>query len=274
MRTFSLTSLAVALSFLAHSQIILLDLAPGVSYYGGEFNPSAKMIHLKPSGSAHLRWALSKRHAFKVGYSFFRIEGDDSKGKYENFTDRNLYFRNDIHEISAIGEVNFREYKPCDMRDSPWTPYLFAGIGVFRMNPKGYYNDNLIELQPLGTEGQGSGLSTREKYRLTQISIPIGVGLRINMNESSTISFQYGLRMTFTDFLDDVSGYYVNNAALAAQNGVVSAAMADKRNDEARQLGALRGNPNTKDYIFQGSVCLSIKLKGPKICDMFGKKFY
>lgn len=259
---------------MSHGQITMLDLGIGTSYYAGELNPYGKLIQLKPSGSAHLRFVMSKRHSVKFGYSYLRVEGNDSKGNYNHLTERNLYFKSDIHEISAIAELNYFEYLPGDMLHYPWTPYLFAGIAVFRMNPQGYYNNNLIDLQPLGTEGQGSSASQNEKYRLTQLAIPFGIGLRANMNRNSTISFQYGVRMLFTDYLDDASRYYIDPATLASQNGIVSAQMADQRTDEERVVGASRGNPNNKDWYFQGTVCVSFFLRKPNACDNFGRKRY
>jgi hypothetical protein len=74
--------LLIGLPFISHGQMVQLDLALGTSYYAGELNPSAKFIHLKPSGSAHLRFVMSKRHSIKFGYSYLRVEGNDSKGNY------------------------------------------------------------------------------------------------------------------------------------------------------------------------------------------------
>ena len=36
-------------------------------------------------------------------------------------------------------------------------------------NPKALYNGEWIELQPLGTEGQGTSLTSQKKYSLNQI---------------------------------------------------------------------------------------------------------
>ncbi len=255
-------------------QIVQIELVGGTSYYAGEFNRFGKPVFLKPSGSINLLWALSKRISVGAGFTYARVEGDDSKSKSDWEVNRNLYFRSDIHEITGIVELNFLNYKPGDMLDFPYTPYIFVGMGVARMNPKGKFKGEFIELQPLGTEGQGSG--NGQKYRLNQVVIPFGFGFKVNMNPSSTIGFEYGIRKTFTDYLDDVSGYYVGTEELALENGVVAAQMADQSIEQEAGDNArvLRGNPTNKDWYMQAGITLSFMLRGPNPCDNFGKKRY
>ena len=96
----------------------------------------------------------------------------------------------------------------------------------FRFNPKAQPNEgwaedykNLfedgedwVELKPLGTEGQNLPDVLRDlndlpdPYALTQISIPIGVGVRYTLADRWDLRLEVGLRNTFTDYLDDVGG--------------------------------------------------------------------
>jgi hypothetical protein len=261
----------------ASAQIAQLKLLLGTSYYAGDLNPYGKPIHLKPSGSAYLSFAMSKRINVRAGYTYARVEGNDADSKYDALKQRNLYFKSDIHEVSGIVELNFLNYKPGDMDRYPYTPYLFAGVGLMRMNPKGRYRDDFIELQPLGTEGQGSGSGSRSKYQLNQLCIPFGFGFKVNMNRVSCLGFEFGVRKLFTDFLDDVSGYYVDPEVLAAQNGIVAAEMADQRDETSvvyTQRGAMRGNPVTKDWYMQAAATLSFIISNEKPCNNFGVKRY
>ena len=85
---------------------------------------------------------------------------------------RNLSFKSSIIEIGPIIEVNFFPYKlgQADTELAKFgTPYFFAGITYMRMNPKAEYEGEWIELQPLGTEGQGTSQNNRNLYFIFKI---------------------------------------------------------------------------------------------------------
>lgn len=115
------------------------------------------------------------------------------------------------------------------------------------MNPMTEYNGEMIELQPLGTEGQGSNLNPNSPYSLTQFAIPFGVGIKLNLSRGVAISLEYGLRKTFTDYLDDVGGNYVDQVALSAANGDLAARLADRSIGGFQAVGP-RGNSATNDW--------------------------
>ena len=99
---------------------------------------------------------------------------------------RNLNFKSNLVEFSAIGEWNILGFGETT-RATPATPFLFAGIGVFKFNPRTQFNympgmvdaqgqalhnvqleqydKEWIELQTLGTEGQGTTkYNDRKRY--------------------------------------------------------------------------------------------------------------
>ena len=71
-----------------------------------------------------------------------------------------------------------------------------------------------IDLQSLGTEGQETEANSSEKYNLNSIAIPFGIGYKNNLNEIA-LSIEWIWRTTATDYIDDVSGYYVNTNLLS-----------------------------------------------------------
>ena len=78
---------------------------------------------------------------------------------------------------------------------------------------------------------------------------------------------EYGIRKTFTDYLDDVhSSRYIDSDQLGAINGPLAATLSNRSLDGSR-FGT-RGNPSTKDwYAFFGAM-LSFRLGGPRVCNM------
>ena len=138
-------------------------------------------------------------------------------------------------------------------------------MGAFYFNPKAEYNDELVELQPLGTEGQGSTLNSKRRYSRLAFSMPIGLGFRCSLGKRFCLNLEYGIRKTFTDYLDDVGGnYYLNGAELAQQNGSIAAAMSNRSLDQSRN--GRRGNDTTKDWYAFAGFMLTFKIGTPNIC--------
>ncbi len=232
----------------------------GGSYYLGDLNPYKHFNNTKFSGTFLYRDQIgrSDRLSYRIHIGFGTVEAFDSESTDPARVNRNLSFRSRILEIGPLIEINFLPYEiGSDKR--PFTPYMFLGLTYFKMNPMTQYNDSWIELQSLGTEGQGTEFSDKKPYKLNQLSIPLGLGMRFNMTPRWAIGFEYGIRKTFTDFLDDVSGNYVNPALLSETTGSLSADLSDQSlNNEGsfanvNGQSVSRGNPNTKDwYVFAG----------------------
>ena len=150
----------------------------------------------------------------------------------------------------------------------PISPYFFYEIAYFQMNPIAELNGNDVELQQLGTEGQGTSLSDKRPYRLNQISIPLGVGIKFNLRKRLAISIEYGIRKTFTDYLDDVSGDYVDPVALSAFNGPLAGELSDPglNNNGLSNIGFNRGNSSTKDWYSFYGIMITFKPFKRDIC--------
>ena len=149
----------------------------------------------------------------------------------------------------------------------PAITYVFVGIGQCAFNPKGKYTDgNWYNLQPLSTEGQGL-IPTREPYKKMSVIIPYGAGIRMPFKQGFYLGFEIGIRKTYTDYLDDVSLTYVNNALIRTERGDIAAYFADpaENPDNTTQYPAVsRGNPKYKDAYIFSFVSLSYDFPKPK----------
>ena len=234
----------------------------GASYYIGDLNPFAHFYNPKLAGGLHYKRNLNPRISYRLGFLYARAGASDADSKDGFAVNRNLSFQTNIYELSGIVEVNFFKFQPGDFRwYAPFTPYLFFGLAYFNMNPKGTYNGELIELQPLGTEGQGTSQNDKKKYNLNQVSIPFGLGFKFSLAKRITMAFEYGVRKTFTDYMDDVSGNYVDPEVLAAESGQLAAEIADPSIEGTafnNNSGTVRGNPYNKDWYFYAGGTLSI----------------
>ena len=146
-----------------------------------------------------------------------------------------------------------------------FAPYIFAGLSVFSYNPRAQYNGVWYDLQPLGTEGQGTTAYTgRKTYSLTQIAFPFGIGCKFSLNKLFCFGVEWGMRKTFTDYLDDVSTTYVDPVQLEAEKGTVAAALSNRSitipGQPSIEPGKARGNSRTKDWYAFAGLTLTMKI--------------
>ncbi|UKN03431.1 DUF6089 family protein [Paracrocinitomix mangrovi] len=244
----------------------------GGSYYIGDLNQYKHFVYSKPAFGAIVRYNLSNRASLRFTGTYGNVWGDDARSNESQEVNRNLNFRSSIFELAAGVEIHLLNYRINDMK-YPFTPYLFYELAYFRMNPKTDYQGNEIELQSLGTEGQGTSLSDRNRYSLNQISIPLGIGMKFNIRERLAISVEYGIRKTFTDYLDDVSGNYVDADLLRAENGPIAGDLSNPSLDGVSRTGFNRGTSTNKDWYSFYGIMITFKPFKRGICD-FGAPFH
>jgi hypothetical protein len=133
---------------------------------------------------------------------------------------RNLSFRSSIAEVGISGELYPLPiiFKGWGQNLGRFNPYFVIGFNVFKYNPRSLYLDKTgalqwVDLKPLRTEGQGMPIANAPKeYSLTSTAIPLGIGIRFNLSENISLGIEWVNRSTGTDYLDDVSGKYIDNA--------------------------------------------------------------
>jgi hypothetical protein len=209
---------------------------------------------------------------FRLAANHGVLEGADSiineKGGDETFRyNRNLHFRTKILEAYAAIEfyptVFFEEYEGLQGKIRP---YAVAGVGMFKFNPQTqYYSPNgttrWVDLEPLQIEGQGmTEYPDRPRYKLTQMEIPVGGGVKWYVKENMYVGFELLYRKTFTDYIDDLSQDYIDpnlyDKYLTPENAVVARQVQDRKSgtgglgNQPTFIGEQRGNPKNKDTFF------------------------
>jgi hypothetical protein len=97
------------------------------------------------------------------------------------------------------------------------------------------------------------------------LTIPLAVGFKFSLGKNIGLNLEYGIRKTFTDYLDDVgSSSYLNPTLLAAENGPLAAQLSNRSLDGSR-FGK-RGNATTNDWYTFFGVMLTIRLGQPDVC--------
>jgi len=250
-----------------HTSASRSELGPmiGGTFYIGDMNPFMPFRKTHLAGGLMYRYNFNARTSLRANLIYGTVSGDDSDSQLAQFQERNLSFKSDVWELGAGLEFNYFPFQLGHDRYKG-TGYILVELALFRMNPKTIGdNDSEVELQPLGTEGQGTSLSSRGQYSLTQLAIPIGVGAKLSLGDRASLNFEIGIRKTFTDYIDDIgSDYYVDPVILAAENGPMSANLSN-RSLSGERYGT-RGDSSTKDwYVFSGMM-LTFRLGQPGIC--------
>lgn len=242
----------------------------GGSYYLGDLN---RFTHFGkntgPAGGFILRRNMNQRYSTRVTAFYGRVSGFDYRSSSSSQVNRNLGFRSNIFELAYGIEMNYKNFA-LGKSETVFSPYLFIQLAFFKMNPQAYYGGQWIDLQPLGTEGQGTSENDKRKYALGQISIPFGIGAKVALSKNVGLSIEWGLRKTYTDYLDDVSGTYADPDILADQNGPLAAALAD-RSAEQEGIGGnnsnfQRGDSNYKDWYVMSGLMLTFKIGNKNKC--------
>ncbi len=225
-------------------------------------------------GSLYATDEWNKEKALKAEFI-----NDDSYQRYV----RNLDIKTNIWESNLLFEFSpFRvsNWEFGRMTHSRFQPYLLMGVAGFYFNPKGSYVDlesgvrRDVPLKSLHTEGQNfsaPGYTFPENYSNFSYAGVGGIGFKFDIGKGLGLGLEYQLRYTFTDYLDDVSGSYIDplhfDIAYLNQQGRSDRAykMADRSNEilpgYKHQPGELRGDPGNKDMYSTVSVMFFWKIK-------------
>ncbi|MBK9073979.1 MAG: PorT family protein [Flavobacteriales bacterium] len=250
------------------AQVSELGITGGVTYYIGDINPYKHYpARTKPMGGLLFRYNFGSRYAVRAQALYGTLEAFDSDSPDSLQQLRNLSFRANIFELALLGEINFFHYRAGGKDGKSWTPFVFAGLCYFRANPRAQLDNTWYDLQPLGTEGQGgtSEDGGGNLYKVDQVGIPFGAGLKFALGKRVDLQLEWGLRRTFTDYLDDVSGTYADPEQL----NPLAAELSDPSLDAAvtDRTGQARGDTQTRDWYQYTGLSLSVLLTKFTECD-------
>ena len=166
-------------------------------------------------------------------------------------------------------------------------PYVLAGVGVFHFNPQGSLSDaagnqSWYYLHPLRLEGQGMPeYPYSQPYKLTQMNIPVGAGLKYYFSERINASMEILYRHTFTDYIDDVSQKYIDPVNYTKYLTAQEAGLAYRLSDKAKGIiypgmtrypaGTQRGDTKDNDAYFSIVMKVGVRL-GPIYESSFAKR--
>ena len=223
----------------------------GGSHFIGDVGNYSLHLPTGYAGGVFVRYNFNRHWALRLHGNYGFITNGDSLSNLEYRVNRNLSFESEIWEGGLTAEFNFLPYEMGTKYSH--TPFVLGGLGVFSFNPKANYQGELYELRPLGTEGQQTSVNSDPFYGESASFFMFGLGYKWSIGEFTSIGLETTFRSTFTDYLDDVSGFYPEPGVVLEERGEVAAALSDRSLSESNKQDILRGNPQNNDwYIFTG----------------------
>ncbi len=252
-----------------------IGFAAGVSVYQGDLTEQLYTFYeTGPMAGVFFRRNWRNKLSARLSLNYGRLRGADHISSDPARKRRNLSFFSPLIEGSALLEYNFNRYYSGASRFrhgliNRGTPYIFSGVAFFWYNPKTRLNGDKQSLQFIPTEQS-------KNYSLTQFAIPIGVGIKYNIAPFVTLGVEFGFRKTFTDYLDDVSGQFIDSATAFSQGGYEALVLSDRSvevNSERFPAGSARGNPKNNDNYYFVNITLSKTLSGRGRYGCPGRRF-
>jgi hypothetical protein len=245
----------------------------GGSFYMGDLNPNVPFLQTNIAYGVLARYALGSRWAAKVHLYKGILNGDDSKSNF--LPERSLKFNSSIWELGGVGEFNFLPYFTGSLKNY-FTPYIFGGAALLYHRPK----VGRLDLRDFNTEGQENATllepsnPEERRYSYFTLSIPFGVGVKYSFSKRIAVTIEWGMRKTFTDYIDDVSmTYYFNTSELQPGQVVEGLTYSDPNlNHEANMQ---RGNSKNNDwYSFAGfTLTYYINMRDRNKCSEFEERY-
>lgn len=171
-----------------HAQSSEVGFGLGTFNYTGDLVQFYNFRFSKPAATVFYRANLSNVVSFRAGITAGLI------GASEVPTDafasqRNTSFRHFLYEGSTVMEYHFLNWRDTK-RYVRFTPYLFGGVALF------------------GFSGE---VDRTQAYSTVQMAIPFGAGVKYVLNPKWYLSLEFGMRKTFFDYLDNISGSDLRN---------------------------------------------------------------
>lgn len=210
----------------------------GLDKVGTDYSPvDLELSQTRTAFGLGYRYKILRWLNVAAKFNYLIVRGNDALTNEQYRNNRNLNFKSNIFELAGRIEIGYQSNKTGNrygikrtlsrrMKGNNHNLFFFAGGGGFYFNPKGLGPGGWVKLRPLHTEGQGLPGGPKQ-YSNYSICIPLGIYYKAILQKVWTVGIELSYRKTFTDYIDDVSTRYYDNAALEAAYGPLAAQMAD-----------------------------------------------
>lgn len=213
----------------------------GSNYFVGD----AIQSNFELTYGTFVSYVLNELIEFQGTYKYSLLQN-----KFPSNYNEDVSLRTDINSLSV--RVNYNLFNV----SNTLTIDFFLGFGLLNFQPKGEYQGYYYNLKKLRTEG--------EAYRSNTFFTPFGVSVSKEIFKDFFIAFELAYEKTFTDYLDDISGNYVDYNTILNENGDIAAFFSDpsRVNPEYDfQKNGSRGNTLNSDNLMTVLFSIGKKIK-------------
>lgn len=156
----------------------------GTFNYTGDLVRTYNLAFSKPAATAFYRSNISKVISIRTSLTGGKVGASDTRNPIDAFAaTRAASFDLFLMEAGVSFEYHFLDWRDSKRR-LRFTPYLFAGTALFGIS---------------GVQQKNAA------YSNIQAAIPFGGGMKYVINPKYYIAFEFGIRKTFFDYLDNIS---------------------------------------------------------------------
>ena len=220
----------------------IASIGTGTSSYFGELSNDGDFLDTRLNLDFGLQYRINNNLLVGAGLIFFQLQGDDKEADGGASKERNLSFRSNNTELNFGARYNLFPEGERFYQRKPVNFYLFTGLGITWYSPTAKLDGKRYTLRSFETEGI--------KYSPFTAVIPLGAGVKFMVSPYFNLVLEGGYRITFTDYLDDVSTVYVDQATFTDPIAASLADRAPELGNPAREAGKKRGSPEQNDGYF------------------------
>ncbi|HOZ29839.1 MAG TPA: DUF6089 family protein [Bacteroidales bacterium] len=151
----------------------------GGSYYMGDINLAKHFYSPHLNAGIFAKYHFNSRYVLRFSGLYTELSAADADFTNDFQLSRNRDFETMLIELAMQFEVHFLPYELCEMKRRSFTPYIQTGLAVYFAS------------------------SSQSTFGL---ALPIGFGIKKNINSHLVIGAEWSFRKTFTDNLDSLSG--------------------------------------------------------------------
>jgi hypothetical protein len=153
----------------------------GTAYYMGDINPNRHFYRPSLSFGFLYRYNINARYAVRANAYVVDLSGNDLDFPERLNPDRPLNpqrFQTSLLDLALQAEFNFLSYTPSGV-NWEYSPYITAGLA-------------------------GSMIMGSDVDATNTLTIPFGIGVKVNLTSRLSGGAEWGFRKTFSDALDGV----------------------------------------------------------------------
>lgn len=202
-----------------------------------DLNNNSSFATVRPAGGLLGKYNFNERIAGELMFSYGTTFSADEVFENTDYTLlRNEASKTTSLDVQLAGEFNFLPFGgQAFTNSSDWTPYLSTGIGISLLSVERYSREDGW------VDASSTNVELNQDLNPLQINVPIAGGVKFQLNDSFVLSGEFGTRLLFNDYYDNVSTVYTPTG-IEENPGLITVAGKQRgdrsRNDAYNLFGA------------------------------------